>query len=242
MKAAILQCDDIHDKFLTEFSHYPAMIERMFAQIGEQIEFDTFNCQTGELPTDIHAYDFFITTGSKVSVYDGLAWVDDLVRFIQRLDQQQKTLIGICFGHQLIAIARGLKVEKSSRGWGIGIATNDIVSRKSWMDDSLKKLNILVSHQDQIKDLPSNVEVIASSDFCPYFVLQWSPTILSIQGHPEWINAYSAALMDFRRSRIPAERIEQGFESLSQQADNEVFTRWIMNFVRCCPANHDLSE
>lgn len=242
MKAAILQCDDVRDEFLAEFSDYPFMIERMFQRIGEEIEFDTFDCQRGELPLDINAYDFFITTGSRVSVYDGLDWVDEIVRFIQLLDQQHKKLIGICFGHQLIAMARGLKVEKSSKGWGVGMATNDIVSCQDWMDCNVRQLNILVSHQDQIVDLPPEVKVIAASEFCPYFVLEWSADILSIQGHPEWINAYSGALMDFRRPIIPAERIEQGFESLNQQSDNDLFAHWMMNFVRNTPSSHQLSE
>ena len=232
MKAAILQCDDVLEKFQEVFGNYPAMIERMFDQNEEKIIFDTYDCQKGALPPDINAYDFYITTGSKASVYDGLAWVDDLVRFIQTLDKHKKKLIGICFGHELIAVALDVAVEKSDKGWGIGMASNQMISHPAWMQEKPKELNILVSHQDQIVELTDDAMVIAGSDFCPYFMVQWNEHFLSIQGHPEWSNDYSYTLMNDRRSIIPADTIEQGIDSLTTPPDNKMIGGWIIRFVK----------
>jgi GMP synthase (glutamine-hydrolysing) len=91
---------------------------------------------------------------------------------------------------------------------------------------------MLSSHQDQVTQLPGGALVIAQSDFCPYFVVQWGDHFLSIQGHPEWSNAYSRALMNDRRAIIPAERIEAGLKSLDQKADSTLFVSWVMNFVK----------
>ncbi|MEE9447794.1 MAG: hypothetical protein V3V09_07515, partial [Arenicellales bacterium] len=170
MKVAILQCDDVLEKFQAEFGNYPQMIERMFDDISPALNFETFNCQLSEFPADIHAYDFFITTGSKASVYDDLPWIKQLIDFVRVLDKHTKKLIGICFGHQLIAMARNLDVKKSEKGWGVGIAKNEITHPPKWAKKNTPKLNIIVSHQDQITDLPSNAQIIAKSDFCPYFV------------------------------------------------------------------------
>lgn len=237
MKVAILQCDDVLQKFQNEFGNYPAMIEQMFEHGDDALSFETFDCQAGELPPDIKAYDFYITTGSKVSVYDGLAWVDRLIAFIQKLDANHIKLIGVCFGHQLIAMARGVKVEKSAKGWGIGIAHNQVIDYPRWMNGRPKEFNILASHQDQITNLPDDAVIIAKSDFCPYFVVQWSAYFLSIQGHPEWSPAYSLALMNNRRAIIPAEIIEQGIRSLAIEPDNKMFASWIISFV--LDYNHD---
>lgn len=231
MKVALLQCDNVLEKFQPEFGNYPAMVQSMFDGVDEELEFDIFDCQQGQYPHDIHAYDFYITTGSKASAYDDLEWVHQLIEFVRELDKQHKKLIGICFGHQIIALVRGGKVEKSTAGWGIGIACNEMVSRPQWMRPSSDEFKMIVSHQDQVTQLPDDTQIIAQSDFCPYFVVQWGRHFLSIQGHPEWKNAYSRTLMNDRRAIIPAERIEAGMASLDLQSDSELFVSWIMDFV-----------
>ncbi len=232
MKAAILQCDSVLEKFQPRFGDYPAMIRQMFDRVEPPLSFDTFDCQQGQFPVDINGYDFYLTTGSRASVYEDLPWIQALVGFIRLLDRNKKKLIGICFGHQLIAMARKGKVEKSERGWGIGIAENPVISHPPWMSGREAVLNILVSHQDQIVELPGDTEVIAGNDFCPFFVVQWGNHFLSIQGHPEWRPAYSEALINERKGIIPADRVRGGLDSLAVAPDNALFIKWIMEFVR----------
>jgi len=232
VKVAILQCDNVLEKFQHRFGNYPKMVERMFSEIDIPLSFDNYDCQQGKLPTNIDEYDFFITTGSKASVYDDLEWVQQLISFIQLLDKHQKKLIGICFGHQLIAMARHQTVEKSDRGWGIGIAANRIISHPAWMNDKATGINILVSHQDQISELPDDALVIAESDFCPFFIVQWGEHFLSIQGHPEWSTEYSRTLINDRRHLIEADTIEEGLNSLTITPDNAQFVSWIISFVQ----------
>jgi len=232
MKAAILQCDNVLAKFQPQFSDYPAMIEQMFDGVDLPLSFDTYDCRQGQFPDNINAYDFFLTTGSKASVYDDLPWIQQLVEFVQLLHKQQKKLIGICFGHQIIAMALAGKVEKSEKGWGIGIANNRIIAHPEWMRTEPAEINILVSHQDQICELPENTFVIAESDFCPYFIVQWGNHFLSIQGHPEWSADYSRTLINDRRAIIPADLVSTGLDSLKAEPENGLFTQWIMGFVQ----------
>jgi len=231
MKIAILQCDNVLEKFQPQFGNYPAMVQRMFEGVEPAPEFIVYNCREGQYPDDIGDYDCYITTGSKASVYDDEAWIKRLIEFIRELDTAQSKLIGICFGHQLIALARDGKVEKSTKGWGVGIASNEILSAPDWMEESPERLNILVSHQDQITQLPEGAQVLAGTKFCPYFLVQWDEHFLSVQGHPEWHNEYSRTLIDDRRAIIPADTVEAGLSSLDQAPDNDLFTRWIVCFV-----------
>jgi len=231
MKVAILQCDSVLEKFQPQFGNYPEMISSMFAEVLPPLSFDTYNCQQGEFPTDIYEYDFYITTGSKASVYEDISWVQQLIEFVGILYKQKRKLIGICFGHQIMAMALQGKVEKSPKGWGIGIARNQITDHPKWMHGEFSEINILVSHQDQISQLPDDSLIIASTDFCPYFIVQWGGHFLSIQGHPEWKEEYSRALMNNRRDIIAADLIEQGLASLATAPDNQLFVQWIMDFV-----------
>lgn len=231
MKIAILQCDNVLEKFQPRFGNYPAMVQRMFEGVVPVPEFSVYNCREGQYPEDISSYDCYITTGSKASVYDDEAWIVRLVEFIRELDEARCKLIGICFGHQLIALARGGRVEKSEQGWGVGIASNEMLGQPEWMDEMPQPLRILVSHQDQITRLPDDATVLARSDFCPYFLVQWGEHFLSLQGHPEWRNEYSRTLIDDRRAIIPADVVESGLASLRHQPDNALFTSWILSFV-----------
>ena len=235
MKVAILECDDVLDKFQPQFGHYRDMIRRMFLRndVADDgaLEFHNFSCRQGQYPEYIDNYDFYITTGSKASVYDDAPWIAQLIDFVRQLDRRGKKLIGICFGHQIIAMARHGMVEKSARGWGIGVAVNRIVATPAWMRETQDHLNIIVSHQDQITVLPEDALVIAESDFCPFFMVQWSDHFLSIQGHPEWNRAYAGALINERRALFTTGQMAAGLQSLDMKPDNEQFARWILDFV-----------
>jgi len=231
MNVAILRCDDVLEKFQPQFGHYPEMIRQMLQLPDHRFDFTDFDCQLGDFPEDLDGYDFYITTGSKTGVYEDKPWIRQLIHFVRQLDRQRKKLIGICFGHQVMAMACHGKVEKSNRGWGIGVAANRVVATPDWMQETKPDLNILVSHQDQITALPKGALVIAESNFCPYFMVQWNDHFLSIQGHPEWTNAYARALINERKAIIDPKRIAIGLASLTIEPDNRLCARWIMNFI-----------
>jgi len=231
MNVAIIQCDAVLDELVSEFGNYTDMIKRMFESVDANLEYRIFDSRRGEYPHDLDAYDFYITTGSKAGAYQDIAWIKQLISFVQRLDKKRKKLIGICFGHQIIAMARRGHVEKSPNGWGVGVANNSVIAHPEWMKEPADELNIIVSHQDQITRLANDTLVIASSDFCPYFVVQWENHFLSIQGHPEWLPAYSGVLMTHRRQILGDELVETGLASLAIAPDNALFTRWILDFV-----------
>ena len=231
MKVAIIQCDSVLLELVPHFGTYPDMIKGMFESVDANLEYRTFESQQGEYPHDLDAYDFYITTGSKAAAYQDIPWIKQLINFVQRLDKQQKKLIGICFGHQIIAMARQGQVEKSLKGWGVGVAKNRVIAHPGWMQQPAEELNIIVNHQDQITRLPIDTQVIASSDFCPYFVVQWGKHMLSIQGHPEWLPAYAGVLLTHRRGILGADRVASGLASLITAPDNALFARWILDFV-----------
>lgn len=231
MKAAIIQCDAVLNELIAEFGDYTDMIKRMFEAVDADLEYRVFDARQGVYPENIDAFDFYITTGSKAGVYEDSPWIQALIEFVQLLDDKRKKLIGICFGHQVIAMARHGQVEKSPKGWGVGVSRNRIIAHPAWMKAPKDELNIIVSHQDQITRLPAGSLVIATSDFCPYFIVQWGNHFLSIQGHPEWRREYSRALMNRRRDSLGAEVTDAGLASLVVEPDNAVFTRWILDFV-----------
>lgn len=232
MKAAILLCDEVQEKYIPEFGGYKDMIQSMFARVGEDINFDVFDCRRQEFPPSSKNYDFFITTGSKHSVYEDEDWIRETISYIRQLLDEKCKLIGICFGHQLIAMALGCEVKKSELGWGLGVATNKVFLAPTWMDKRSSVLNIIVSHQDQVQDITEEASLIAGSEFCPYFFVQWLPDVISIQGHPEWVSEYARTRLLDRRGVLTDEQFQLALSSLSVPADNAAFAQWVIAFVK----------
>ncbi len=228
----LLQCDDIAEQLQPEHGNYPAMFQRMFDQLDECIELRIYDVRKGEYPSDLDECAGYLTTGSQHGLGDGLPWVERLLEFIRKLDGTNTAFFGICFGHQAMACALGGAVEVSPNGWGVGVSQNKIIKRTSWMDPELNRLNVIVSHQDQIVRLPANAVVLAESEFCPYYLIQIGNSLASVQGHPEFTSQYSKALMNARRNIIPADRITAGMNSLEQEPiDSLTLSKWIVRFL-----------
>ena len=82
MKIAILQCDDVLDKFQTEYSNYPEMIMAMLkSELSEsrQLQFKTFDVRKAQYPDALDDFDLFIITGSKASAYDEELWIKNFI-------------------------------------------------------------------------------------------------------------------------------------------------------------------
>ena len=100
------------------------------------------------------------------------------------------------------------------------------------MEPVKSDLGLIASHQDKVLTLPKNlnIDVLAGSAFCPYYLPAHGDHFLSVQGHPEFNKEYSSTLMDVRRNIIPAERLEQGKASLTTPLDDQLFAHWVVNF------------
>jgi GMP synthase-like glutamine amidotransferase len=154
------------------------------------------------------------------------------VEFVRELDRRRKKLVGICFGHQLVAHALGGRTEKSPKGWGVGLHTHRFTAAPAWHDQQALEFDILVSHQDQVVKNAEGARVLAGSDFCENAVCQVGDHILTFQGHPEFVPGYSRAIMEFRRQVVGEQVYARGVASLVAPPQNERVARWILNFLR----------
>lgn len=232
MIIGLLQCDDVMESLQVAHGNYPEMFNDLLLTHHPEARLRVYRCMDGELPQSFDECDAYVTSGSKFGVNDGLPWIDALQDCIARMWEQGTPLVGICFGHQLMAKALGGTVIKSPKGWGVGMSFNQILARKSWMDPWQDKLDLIVSHQDQVSLLPPHAEILAASDFCPYYIVQYGQHFMSVQGHPEFCKAYSQDLMDARRGVIAHARLREGQASLSAELDAPVMSEWIINFMQ----------
>lgn len=231
MKLGILKTDTVRPEWVPEFGEYPDMFAALLKRADPTLEFVTYDVEAGQFPNSIDEVDAYLITGSKSSVYDDKPWISSLIDFVQRLHSQKKKLVGICFGHQLVAEALGGKTRKSSKGWGVGLHRHTFVQRPAWHDQKEEVFKILVSHQDQVEKIADGAVVLAGSDFCENAVCQIGDHILTFQGHPEFVREYSRKIMDLRREMIGEEVYHNGVASLVEEPEGERIARWVVNFL-----------
>ena len=232
MKLGILKTDAVRPDWVPEFGEYPDMFATLLGREDPSMEFITYDVEEGEFPADLDEVDAYLITGSKSSVYEDKPWIHRLREFVRELDARQKKIIGICFGHQLIAEALGGKTEKSEKGWGVGLHSHHFNSIPEWHDAGATELKILVSHQDQVVRNAEGAVVLAGSEFCENAVCQIGDHILTFQGHPEFLPEYSREIMNYRRETIGEEVYESGIASLAGEQEGSRVARWVLKFLR----------
>ncbi|HMG47752.1 MAG TPA: type 1 glutamine amidotransferase [Allosphingosinicella sp.] len=223
MNLAILETGTPPAPLIAEYGRYPEMFERLLG-----LEAQSYDVAAGELPPDVGRHDAYLITGAAAGVCDPLPWIPKLKTFLAAAKGRAK-LVGICFGHQVMAEALGGRVEKSARGWGVGLHTYPIVRREPWMDN-VSLVSVPASHQDQVVLQPPGTDVIASSLFTPYAALAWRDgSAISFQFHPEFSPAYAKALIEARYDVAPDP--EAAIASLDAPNDNQRVGDWIRRFL-----------
>jgi GMP synthase-like glutamine amidotransferase len=216
---------------LEQHGTYGRMFERL---LGLEFHYVVYPVIDGVLPERVDEADGWLVTGSRFGVYDDAPWIRRLEAFVREVVAARVPLVGICFGHQILASALGARVEKAEAGWGVGPHAYEIVERPAWLTTPSERFTLNAMHQDQVLGLPPGARLIARSDFCPYAALAYGDHAMSIQAHPEFDNAYERALIRLRRgAAIPEERADPALAATAETgvaADAPTAARWIRDF------------
>jgi GMP synthase-like glutamine amidotransferase len=225
MKLAILETGRPPGDLADRFGDYPSMFGEM---LGPEFEVESFDVPAGQLPNDAAEHAAYLITGSPAGVYDPLPWIEPLQDLIRAAKDSK--MVGICFGHQIMAEALGGRVEKSDKGWGAGLHHYSVAHREPWMDGETR-IAEPASHQDQVVVQPPNTQVTIQSEFTPFAGLAWRDRpAISFQFHPEFSPAFAKALIEKRYDIVPDP--DAAIASLDLPNDSARVAAWIRRFLK----------
>lgn len=227
MKIGILLTGHAPDELHAQTGDYDTVFTRLLD--GHGLSFDSYSVVDGVFPTGADAADGWLITGSKHGVYEDHDWIPPLETLVRDIHARDLPLIGVCFGHQIIAQALGGKVEKFSGGWSIG-------RTEYQTPDGPLVLNAW--HQDQITRLPEGAQVLAQSDFCANAVLAYGDNIWTVQPHPEFTpNMIDVLIRTRGRGLVPDPILDAAEAKFDQPHDSaRIATQMARFFTDRAPA------
>ncbi len=241
MKIGILATGENAKEIAVKHGKYEDMFIGLFANFDNSIEWKSYSIHQDEFPASATECDAWLITGSKHGVYEDFAWIGKLEEFIRDIVLAKKKLIGICFGHQIIAQAMGGKVVKSDKGFGIGGQgyTLDLPPELINLAPQklTKKTNIRVNamHGDQVVKMPKTAQLIASSDFCELAGFYYPEGILTVQPHPEFGNEFSNDLINLRsklyKDWATTPPLNTAMQEKNQPNDSLEISQLLLNFM-----------
>ncbi|WP_133010396.1 glutamine amidotransferase-related protein [Marinomonas flavescens] len=233
MKIGILAAGITPDVLQANYPSYADMFARQLTSIEPALEFEIYDVRLNEFPQNSASCDGWLITGSKFNSYDDEPWILRLCDFIREIDSTQQTLVGICFGHQIIARALGGTVTKSPAGWGVGVHHYQNLGKIPTLPDATD-IAFCAFHQDQVIEKPEKLDVFLTSDFCEFAGFIYQDRILTFQGHPEFSKDYESELVElYADVTLSTEVANKARHTIKEESiQNTQLMTWIAQFLK----------
>jgi GMP synthase-like glutamine amidotransferase len=222
MKIGILQTGHAPDELRPQTGDFADLFQRLLA--GHGFDFAVYSVVDMEFPKDVHDCDGWLITGSKHGAYEDHPFIPPLEDFIRRVYAADLPLVGICFGHQIIAQAMGGRVEKFAGGWAVGRQHYQINGH----DYALNAW-----HQDQVTIRPDAATLVGTSDFCTNAALVYDSRIFTVQPHPEFDRQVIDGLATYRGpGNVPDAQLQMVRDDLDKPVDSDRLAAQMARFFK----------
>lgn len=190
-----------------------------------------FNVNQGEMPPPVGdpslpatdgstaaVFDGIIVTGSQSSVYDDRPWIRTLSRWIEGAIADEFPILGVCWGHQLLAQILGGTVKGGSYELGY-VEVNQETDDPLW-DGIPDPFTVFATHSDHVVTLPSNATVLATNATGVQAFRE--EQVYAVQFHPEYDLRTAKAMIDSKD--LPSEDIQRALDTCTEENVRTAFS------------------
>lgn len=170
-----------------------------------------------------------IITGSWAMVTDHEPWSERTAEWVRQAVACEAPVLGVCYGHQLMAYALGGEVDYFSDRKEIGCLPVTLV-KEAQSDPLLQGLptqfDAYLTHAQRVTKVPDGAQVLATSERDGHQIIRYSSTAISTQFHPEFTAPLLKAVIDLNYDKLVAEG--QPVEALLAGLKNASVSRSIL--------------
>ncbi|KAK2601434.1 hypothetical protein N8I77_010883 [Diaporthe amygdali] len=178
--------------------------------------------------------DAVLITGSKYSAYADDDWIVRLTEYTRRLlDQGRVRVIGVCFGHQIVARALGARVARSPLGWELSVTRVELTEegKRVFRAESLR---IYQTHRDAVIEYPAGIIPLAYTKQCPTQAMYIPHRLITVQGHPEFSEFMMGELLRVRHQAgtIPDGPFQDARPRMADKHDGVAVAQTFLRFLQ----------
>ncbi len=180
-------------------------VER-FRQSGVATEVRIVN--GGESLPDADDYQAVVVTGSPAMVTDREPWSETLAQWLRDAVGAGMPVLGVCYGHQLLAHAFGGAVGYHPKGREIGtheVQLQEIASADALFGALPSRFAAHLTHAQSVLRLPEQAVLLASNAYEPHQAFRIGERAWGVQFHPEFDAEIMAAYLEYFRSQLQEE-------------------------------------
>lgn len=181
----ILECGLVMREVAARHGEFGAWFIR--ALEGEALEVVVAEV-TAAPPPNPAAFDGVLITGSLASAHAAEPWIVRLSQWIRRHAFDGRPMLGVCFGHQLLAHALGGKARRNPRGMELGTRPVKLTEEgaRDWLfDECPGEFYCQQTHTDEVELLPPLAVPLAGNMHSIHQALALGEGIRGVQFHPE---------------------------------------------------------
>lgn len=152
-----------------------------------------------------------IITGSWSMVTDRHPWSEATASWIRQAVALGEPLLGVCYGHQLMAHALGGTVDDHPGGREMGCIDIERLPEGDadpWLSECPPRFKAHLTHLQTVLRLPTGARALARSAHDPHQIVRYSPTAVSVQFHPEFTSDIQAACINARGQVLHSEGLD----------------------------------
>ncbi|KAL2821198.1 class I glutamine amidotransferase-like protein [Aspergillus granulosus] len=230
LRIAVLECDTPPEQTNRKYGGYHGVFSKFLRESADtlaqadnegvlELAFSRWDVVTEQAYPALAEVDAIVVSGSKHNSFDSHLWILKLVAFIQRaLATPHIRILGICFGHQIIARALGMDVFRNPAGWEIAVCPVDLTEAGKGVF-GVEGLQIHQMHRDAVRipasPLDTDITPLGRSDVCEVQGMYSPGRFITVQGHPEFTEDIVEEIITLRAKQGVFDR-EQAEDALSR--------------------------
>ena len=201
----IVKTGDAFPEVVGAHGDFEALFQQALAADG--FDAAVFDARHEPLP-DLADIDGLYITGSHAMVSDAEPWSEALKPWLRKAMERNLAMLGVCYGHQLMAAALGGVSDYHPAGRESG--THSVALTEAGRDDALlgqlpERFPAQLTHAQSVLEAPEGALVLARNAHDAYQALRYGPRQWSVQFHPEFtpevMRAYLARQVDKLRDQ-----------------------------------------